>query len=270
MKSSNRSHGPRQAAIPTVTPWLLRGFLRYVRRHTRRRLNAIRVAGDSAICASMKDQPLVIYANHSSWWDPLIAFCVAEKYFPARQPYFPIDAEALERYPVLKRLGFFAIDKDTPRGAMAFLHTARAILEQPDTLLFVTPQGRFADVRERPLAFKHGLAHLATRLPQACFLPAAVELCFWEESTAEALIRFGTPLHKAASCQLDAESWNTKLEQGLQDTMDRLAEDAIRRNPADFHNLSQGKAGVGGIYDRLRAIRSWLSGQPFNPRHSDL
>ena len=52
------------------------------------------------------DAPLIIYANHPSWWDPMIAQFLNRKLCPDRQFYAPIDAKALEHYRVLGKLGF--------------------------------------------------------------------------------------------------------------------------------------------------------------------
>jgi DNA-binding FadR family transcriptional regulator len=50
-------------------------------------------------------------------------------------------------------------------------------------------------------------------------------------------------------------------------TMDRLAEDAIARDPARFATLLQGREGMGGIYDIWRKARAALRGERFDPRH---
>ena len=57
-------------------------------------------------------------------------------------------------------------------------------------MLFLTPQGKFADVRA-PLVFAPGLEHLAARAPRAHFLPLAIEYTFWEERKPEVLLAFG-------------------------------------------------------------------------------
>ena len=56
-------------------------------------------------------------------------------------------------------------------------------LSHPRTVLWVTPHGRFADARERPLALKPGVGHLAATLGRGAILPMAVELTFWDERT---------------------------------------------------------------------------------------
>ncbi len=75
---------------------------------------------------------------------------------------------------------------------------ARAILARPGAVLWITAQGRFQDVRVRPLGLRPGVARLAELAPDALFVPLALEYAFWEERGAEAFAAFGPPLTGAA------------------------------------------------------------------------
>ena len=67
-------------------------------------------------------------------------------------------------------------------------------------------KGRFADPRERPLAFKPGLAALAARCPNGCTLvPLAIEYPFWNERLPETLLHFGEPVHIAEQTTEEAD-----------------------------------------------------------------
>jgi 1-acyl-sn-glycerol-3-phosphate acyltransferase len=252
--------------LPPSSTRLLRWFTRYTRWYLRRHFHAVRLAGESPP-AVPAETPLVVYTNHPSWWDPLLCLLARDIFFAGRRSFAPIEAAMLERYRFFARLGFFGVEANSARGAVRFLQTSQAILERPDTALWLTPEGRFRDVRERPLQFKAGLGHLATRFPRAVFLPLALELVFWDERTSEALLQFGPPVPFVADAGLDPESCTARLEAQLAATMDQLAEAARPRDPAAFRVLLRGGAGVGGVYDGWRRIRSWLRGEPFQPEH---
>ena len=96
-----------------------------------------------------------------------------------------------EEYGFFERIGVFGVEPDSPRGAAAFLRAATEMLSRPDRLLLITAQGRFTDLRERPLGLRPGVARLAEVAPDARFLPLAVEYAFWTERGAEALAAFG-------------------------------------------------------------------------------
>ncbi|WP_204352126.1 hypothetical protein, partial [Klebsiella pneumoniae] len=70
----------------------------------------------------------------------------------------------------------------------AFLRQSERILARPDSLLWISAQGQFADVRKRPLGIKAGVAHLCERVPGVTVIPAAFDYPFWTERGAEALV----------------------------------------------------------------------------------
>ena len=100
----------------------------------------------------------------------------------------------LERYGFFKHLGFFGLEPQTQRGARKFLRTTHAILASSGNAVWLTPQGRFMDVRERPLRLQDGLGALARHEPSAAFVPLAIEYSFWTEPRPEILVSFGEPI----------------------------------------------------------------------------
>jgi 1-acyl-sn-glycerol-3-phosphate acyltransferase len=180
---------------PAISEPFLRFFRRIVRGYFRRHFHAVRIA--SAERFSGLQGPLIVYANHSSWWDPMVSVLLAAELMPERRHYAPMDAAALEKYGILKRLGIFPVEMKSARGAVQFLRTGEAILKSGG-VLWVTPQGRFCDPRERPLDFKPGMAALAARVASAqgaCTLLAlAIEYPFWDERLPETLLYFAEPV----------------------------------------------------------------------------
>ncbi len=238
-------------------------FERFVRRH----LNGLRVArwGEPALPPSPR--PLVIYSNHPAWWDGAVFILLAARLFPGYRGFVPIDSEMLAKYRFFGRMGAFGVDPASPRGAMAFLRTAAEILGRPDQALWVTAQGRFVDVRERPLGLQPGVARLAEVAPDAVFLPLAMDYTFWTERGAEALVAFGPPRDGRELAALPRGARLAALSAELERTMDRLAADAIARDPARFRPVVEGRAGIGGVYDAWRRLAAALRGRRFDPAH---
>ncbi|HXU34069.1 MAG TPA: lysophospholipid acyltransferase family protein [Thermoanaerobaculia bacterium] len=254
------------ARAPEIAPALLGWFRRYADRYLARHFHAIRLARAGFDPAELPaDRPLVVYLNHPAWWDPLLGLALAFERLPGRRHFAPIDATALARYRLLGRLGFFPVELGTRRGAAGFLATARAILDHPDAAIWMTPGGRFADPRERPVELQSGLGHLAAKVPAAIFLPLAVEYPFWEERTPEALARFGKPLD-ASEARLGPGEWTVLLAERLAATQDALAIEAISRDPARFETVARGKAGAGGAYDAWRRLTARVRGEKSDSR----
>jgi 1-acyl-sn-glycerol-3-phosphate acyltransferase len=209
--------------------------------------------------------PLIVYANHSSWWDPMVCVLLAGALLPERSHYAPMDAAALERYPILRKIGIFPVEMATARGAAQFLRTSQAILEC-DCIVWITPQGRFADARE-PLTFKPGLGVLAVRVPGVTLLPLAIEYTFWDERLPETLLRCGDPLRFTAGTSTDAAT--QQLEQALATTMQELKAAAIARDARAFHVLLRGGRGTGGFYALGRRLRAVFTGKPARTDHTE-
>jgi 1-acyl-sn-glycerol-3-phosphate acyltransferase len=169
----------------------------------------------------------------------------------------------LERYGIFRHLGFFGIEQDTARGARAFLHTARALLASSRNVVWLTPQGRFMDVRERPLRLKPGLGALAAREPDATFLPLAIEFAFWTEPRPEILVSFGEPIVPGSGPARSADEWTRIFTDALETTQDELAARSCRREPHEWRTLNRGRSGVGGFYDAWRRLSDRVRGEKF-------
>ena len=259
-------HARARDDLPFASPLLLRWFTWYSQRYLRRHFHSLRVSR-SGFPPLHTDEPLVIFSNHASWWDPLVWLALKAEFFSAERAFSPIDATALTRYKLLRRLGFFGVEQKTSRGAIHFLRTAEKILRKPGHILALTPQGRFADVRERPVQFQPGLGHLAARVSGTVFLPLASEFVFWEERLPEILVRFGEPISSDEIC--DPESGTTLFEQRLAAVQDALAVEATCRNPDNFQIMLRGHAGQGGIYDWCRAASARMRGEAFRQEHGE-
>ena len=274
-KTAPRSGGPTAdtatgAPLPRISRALLHWFTGYSRRYIRRHFHSLRIAR-AGLPPAPQGLPIVLYMNHASWWDPLVCLVLKAEFFPNRAGFAPIDLAALDRYKLLRQLGFFGVEQGTRRGAVQFLRTAETILREPNHLLALTPQGRFSDVRERPLRFQSGLGHLAARVDRALFVPLAIEYVFWEERLPEILVRFGEPVpvghdHRAA---FPPAYWTDLFEQKLAAAQDALSLESKLRDPAVFQEVLRGGTGQGGIYDCWRAFRAKLRGEKFNPEHGD-
>lgn len=238
-------------------------FAGFARRH----LRAVRLAAWGAPPPDDPARPLVVYANHPSWWDGVAFMLYSTELFPGRRMFSPMEAGSLRRYRFMRRLGVFGVEQTSGRGALAFLRTAKAVLAEPSHMLWLNAPGRFMDVRERPVPMVPGLVRLAELAPEARFLPMAIEYPFWSERAPEMLAGFGPPLEGAALAALDREARAAALARALEAAMDRLAGDAVARDPARFRRLLRGREGMGGLYEQWRRLQAVARGRPFDPRH---
>lgn len=253
--------------VPAISTPLLGFFRRIVRGYFRRHFHAVRVAYPERFKGL--NGPLIVYANHSSWWDPMVSILLAAKLMPERRHYAPMDASALERYGLLKRLGVFPVEMKTSRGAVQFLRTGEAILKDGG-VLWVTPQGRFADPRDRPLEFKAGMAALAARVAETLgtctLLPLAIEYPFWDERLPETLLYFAEPVLVVRGEA--TEPVQQRCLVALEEALDAMKEKSLTRDPAGFEVLSRGTLGTGGFYAFGQWAKAVITRRAYVAEHS--
>jgi 1-acyl-sn-glycerol-3-phosphate acyltransferase len=252
--------------LPTISPRLYAGFTRYASWFARRNFHAVRLLRGAGPRVP-GDRPIIVYLNHPSWWDPMLGMVLVRAFFAEQTHFAPIDADALEKYRFFRKLGFFGVERGTRRGAAQFARVGRRVMQEDDSVLWVTAQGHFTDPRVRPVELQPGVAHLARRMGRGVLLPLALEYPFWEERYPEALCAFGKPIDVAEHRGLDVAGWQSLLTQRLERTQDDLAAAAIVQDAARFELIDTGNAGVGGVYDLWRRIKSVFTGRRFDPRH---
>ncbi len=237
----------------------------YASRYARRHFHAVRLLRGSL--ATLPPGPLLVCSNHPSWWDPLIFAVLTGTVFDGRPGWGPMERASLGRYGVLRRLGAFGIDPDTRAGAQRFLEVGRDVLDRTDGMFWVTAQGRFTDIRTRPLLLQPGSAHLARRAGPGAVLPLALEYPFWNERAPEALLAFGAPLPFDPARSV--ADWQALLTERLTATMDGLATAVARRDVGQFTTLVAGRTGIGGVYDIWRRLCASWRGEKITLAHGE-
>jgi 1-acyl-sn-glycerol-3-phosphate acyltransferase len=249
-----------------ISQFALRLFTSYAHMYVRRHMHSIRVVNGSAP-GPLEGWPVIVCLNHPSWWDPLIALALAKATFSGRSHYAPIDSAALSKYPIFERVGFFGIDPGTIRGAERFLQTSKTILADPKNTLWITGEGAFTDVRNRPVKLRPGIGHLVHSLDRIAVLPLALEYSFWEERSPEVLVCWGEPMLITTGSQRRPSHWTEVTAEAVERALDRLADLSKCRDKKAFDVLLSGSSGIGGIYDLLRGLRARVTGRRFTPQH---
>jgi 1-acyl-sn-glycerol-3-phosphate acyltransferase len=260
-----------KAASRVVKPSrrLLVIFEFYLRWYIGRHFHGIRIANGARFPREVSG-PLIIYLNHPSWWDPLTCIMVSRHFLPQADHYAPMDEAALERYGFFGKLGLFPVELDTHRGALQFLRSATEVLLTANSVLWLTPQGKFADARARPPVFKEGLASLLLRLPSATLLPLAIEYVYWDERLPEILVNPGSPFRIGSGGEVVNDDRSAVLAANLAAAQEELAALAVARDAASFAAILDGSAGIGVFYDLWRRLRSGMRGQRYEPEHGSI
>jgi 1-acyl-sn-glycerol-3-phosphate acyltransferase len=222
---------------------------------------------DSSLGHVPDDRPIVVFANHPGWWDPIAAMLLRKVCFANRVLYAPIDSLALENYGVLRKMGFYGLDLDSQRGAAQFLKTSSTIVSNPNSSLWITPEGSFRDVRDRTAPLMPGLAHLMHKHRQLVAIPLALEYPFWDERRPYFMTRLGSPIDAADLGPTKADC-DAAILGSMRENQSHLESLVLQRAQSNFRTLIDGSGRSGGGYDFFRRCRSLLSGQKFQLDHT--
>jgi 1-acyl-sn-glycerol-3-phosphate acyltransferase len=134
--------------------------------------------------------PLLVVANHTSWWDALVALYVTTHLLEL-EGYALMDAKNLVRFPFFGLVGAFGVDLGEPRDGVRAIRYASRLLDRPGRAVWLFPQGRERPITERPLDFRGGAAEIARVARNAVIIPAALRYEFGADELPHLYVSFG-------------------------------------------------------------------------------
>ena len=146
-------------------------FELFFRPWMRRRVHAVRIAFAARPATG---RPLLLAANHVSWWDGFVLREVQRALRPGAPMYTVMSSAELARFPYFRLMGVVGVDPASPGSVARALAFLRARLrERPESTVVFFPQGRIWPSHRRPLGFRRGVEVFARRL-SAHVLPVGI------------------------------------------------------------------------------------------------
>lgn len=105
-----------------------------------------------------KNRSVLLLANHFSWWDGFILFQINRLYFK-KKFHVMISEENYKKVWFLKYLGSFSVKKKS-RSLIETLEYAGKLLNEPDNLVLIFPQGKLNSNHVDEVKFEKGLMNL--------------------------------------------------------------------------------------------------------------
>lgn len=136
-------------------------------------------------------RPVICFANHTNWWDGLMTYYLT-RFNRHKQGFCMMEEQRLKHYRFFTWLGAFSIDTTNPLRAAASVRYAIHLLQNPETLCWIFPQGKIASIYE-PIEVKEGTAYLANHSPRVQLLPIIFRYEFFREDRPTILIQIGKP-----------------------------------------------------------------------------
>jgi 1-acyl-sn-glycerol-3-phosphate acyltransferase len=207
----------------------------YLRRKMRSAFRGLWVRGQLPAA----EQGLVVYANHTSWWDGFVAHQLGK--LAGWDAYCVMEERNLQRYRFLARIGAFSIQPGKVGASLAALRYARGLLRRPRAAVLVFPEGEIRPFGELPLRLQGGVEVLARSAGVPC-LPVAIRYAFFEHEKPDVLLEVGTA---------EAPAPPEVLRQRLEALVMRLGR--VTRLDG-FQRLLAGGRGVSERWDRVRGL----------------
>lgn len=108
--------------------------------------------------AFQKDRSILLLANHFSWWDGFIMYQVNRIHY-RKTFYVMVTEENYKKVWFLKYLGAFPV-KHHSRSMIRSLEYAGQLLNNPDNLVLIFPQGKLHSGTAKEVIFEKGLMNL--------------------------------------------------------------------------------------------------------------
>jgi 1-acyl-sn-glycerol-3-phosphate acyltransferase len=209
-------------------------FSLYNRNLFQRRFHRFSVAGLENLVSRNKQIPLILYANHSSWWDGLVAFEIGRK---ARLDHFVLmEEKQLKNLFLFKYLGAFSVVRETPREAVRSINYAVDLLkEKENRALWIFPQGEILPNDIRPLRFFNGIGRIIEKLENCYVAPVAMRYEHLGNFKPEVLARIGRP--EEFGTVLDRKFLTEQLSEELTNLLEQVKTNIVENEINDYKTI---------------------------------
>jgi 1-acyl-sn-glycerol-3-phosphate acyltransferase len=104
------------------------------------------------------NKSILLIANHFSFWDSLILFCVNDQLFK-KKAYVMVLEETMRKERFIKYGGAFSVGK-SPKAVLNSINYASGLLNQPGNLVLMFPQGKLYANFVEQVHFEKGISRI--------------------------------------------------------------------------------------------------------------
>ena len=216
--------------------WFEKVFAVYNRNLIKRHFNSIQVSGLEILKNRNRQLPLIIYANHSSWWDGLLAFQISRNVY--LDSFVIMEEKQLKKLFLFRKLGAFSVARENARKAFQSINYAADVLNKAENrALWIFPQGEILPNDFRPLKFFNGVSRVIEKVGKCYAVPFAIRYEFLENYKPEIFIRISAGEIVFIGENFVVKKKTSEFEKYLTETLDRLKFDVQNKNFAKFEKI---------------------------------
>lgn len=161
-----------------LTDWLWHVYFSFILRSD---FKEIRYNKDILIS---QNKALLVLGNHFSWWDGFILFRLNELYFHKRLHLMMLE-DQLSKNSFLRYAGAYSINRQGRKIFESLNYTA-SLLENPENLVIIFPQGKIESMHAPYIRFEKGIKRIIDQYQkdiQILFSTALVDYCTHRKPT---------------------------------------------------------------------------------------
>lgn len=215
--------------------WFEKLFAIYNRNLIARRFEGLQVAGLENLRNRKRDAPLLLYANHSSWWDGLMILQVGRA--GNLEQYAMMEERQLRRYSFHRKLGAFSVVRENPREALRSIEYGGQLLRNTDRALWIFPQGDTLPNDVRPLKLYAGAARIVEQAGRAYAAPVGLRYEFLNDFRPRAFVRIGRLQLVTVDNSFTTKRLTHLFTESLTGTLDHVRTDILRSTLTDYEEI---------------------------------
>jgi 1-acyl-sn-glycerol-3-phosphate acyltransferase len=180
--------------------------------------------------------PTVIFANHSAWWDGLVAFQLSRS--AKLDSFIIMEEKQLRDLFVFRYLGAFSVVRENPRTAKQSLdYAVKTLREKSGRTLWIFPQGQILPNDVRPLKFYNGLGYILKNLVNCRIINLAIKYEFGGTFKPDIFVRIRESDLAEKISATDKKTISILLSQQMTVNLDRLKLDIINQETFKYKNI---------------------------------
>lgn len=217
------------------TRWFEEIYAVYNRNLTKRRFHSFKISGLDYLLKRETNVPLLIYANHTSWWDGLLAFEISRA---ARlDSFIMMDEFNLRRFFLFRRLGAFSMPRNVRGAVESVAYSADLLVNNPKRTLWVFPQGEIVPNDFRPIHFLNGAARIVEKVGKCLTVPLAFRLEFTGQFKPEIFVKIAEPDLIETDENFDSKKLTVSFTKRITGVLDELKNDVINRKTENYRKI---------------------------------
>ncbi len=223
-------------------------FSAYNKRLLNKHFSFIRIIGEENFINRDKSVPVIIFPNHSNWWDGFLAFYLAYNRWNI-DSYLMMDYAQMKKYFFFKFIGAFSVDRTSATSSYKSVMVAAELLKTGNRLLWLFPQGKMTPQHKRPLEFESGILKILDEFERVNVFPMAINYEFINEQRPEIFIKIGENVDTKINASKKEKIG--MLEEKLTDLLDTQIKEINDGETEEYKIIFKGRTSRNKTIDRI-------------------